>query len=365
MTILMTADTVGGVWTYSMDLCKALQEFNSVVHLVTMGEPMKAWQQEEVKALPHVVVYETAYKLEWMQDAWPDVEACGRYLLRLEAEVQPDVVHLNCFAYGSLPFSAPVVLVAHSDVWSWFLEVKGSTPGEEWRDYFSLVQNGLQGAEAVVAPTETKLDRIKAIYGITDGVSIYNSRDKSLFCEGEKQDLVFSMGRIWDEAKNTKLLIDASPRIEAPVRIAGDDRFAQNSLSVEASNVNFLGKLSTTQIADELAAAAIYMLPAKYEPFGLSALEAALSGCALVLGDIPTLREIWGDAAIYIDTNDAPALANVVNILLNQPAQRKEWSEKAKRRAAAFSTEEMVHNYWQLYRQVIEEKKTLRKEETV
>ncbi len=32
-------------------------------------------------------------------------------------------------------------------------------------------------------------------------------------------------------------------------------------------------------------------LPARYEPFGLSVLEAALSGCALVLGDIPSLRE--------------------------------------------------------------------------
>jgi glycosyltransferase involved in cell wall biosynthesis len=173
------------------------------------------------------------------------------------------------------------------------------------------------------------------------------------------------MGRIWDEAKNTKLLMDASPAIEVPVRIAGEERFAQNSVFVNGRNVHFLGKLSTAEIAGELAVAAIYVLPAKYEPFGLSALEAALSGCALVLGDIPTLREIWGEAAIYIDTNDAPALADVINGLLKQPVVRKEWGEKAKRRAAAFSTEEMVYKYWQLYGKVVKEKNALRKEEIV
>ena len=365
MTILMTADTIGGVWTYCMDLCMALQEYYVVVHLVTMGEPMKVWQQEEVKALPHVVVYETAYKLEWMQEPWQDVEACGRMLLQLEAAVQPDVVHLNSFAFGSLPFRAPVVVVAHSDVWSWFLEVKGTAPGDEWRDYFSLVQSGLRGADAVVAPTEAKLNQIKAVYGITDGVCIYNSREKNRFWEGEKQNVVFSMGRIWDEAKNTKLLLDASPAMEVPVRIAGEERFAQNNVSVNGSNVHFLGKLSTTQIANELAVAAIYVLPAKYEPFGLSALEAALSGCALVLGDIPTLREIWGEAAIFIDTNDAPALAAVINDLSAQPALCKEWGEKAKARAEAFSIEAMVHKYWQLYHTIIKEKIALRKEEIV
>ena len=58
--------------------------------------------------------------------------------------------------------------------------------------------------------------------------------------------------------------------------------------------------------------AAIYALPARYEPFGLSILEAALSGCALVIGDIPSLREIWADAALFVpsDGHDAP-LAHV------------------------------------------------------
>ena len=60
--------------------------------------------------------------------------------------------------------------------------------------------------------------------------------------------------------------------------------------------MRLLGSLSPRALAAWLARAAIYCLPARYEPFGLSVLEAALSGCALVLGDIPSLREIWDDA---------------------------------------------------------------------
>ena len=59
-----------------------------------------------------------------------------------------------------------------------------------------------------------------------------------------------------------------------------------------------------------MARASIYALPARYEPFGLSILEAALSGAALVLGDIPSLREVWGGRRASSSTpTTRPALA--------------------------------------------------------
>ena len=73
-------------------------------------------------------------------------------------------------------------------------------------------------------------------------------------------------------------------------------------------HVRLLGCLAPAQVAEHLARAAIYCLPARYEPFGLSALEAGMSGCALVLGDIPSLREVWGDAALFVPPDDPDAL---------------------------------------------------------
>jgi hypothetical protein len=58
--------------------------------------------------------------------------------------------------------------------------------------------------------------------------------------------------------------------------------------------VRCLGPLEASELAGWMHRAAIYALPARYEPFGLSALEAAQAGCALVLGDLSSLREVWG-----------------------------------------------------------------------
>ena len=61
--------------------------------------------------------------------------------------------------------------------------------------------------------------------------------------------------------------------------------------------------------------AAIYVAPALYEPFGLTVLEAALSGCSLVLSDIPSFRENWDGAALLISTEDPDQWCAVLNRL--------------------------------------------------
>ncbi len=72
-------------------------------------------------------------------------------------------------------------------------------------------------------------------------------------------------------------------------------------------------------MAGWLGRASIFALPARYEPFGLLPLEAALSGCALVLGDIPSLREVWGDAAWFVPPDDRDALTAAIGSLIASP----------------------------------------------
>ncbi|HVK97905.1 MAG TPA: glycosyltransferase family 4 protein [Flavisolibacter sp.] len=359
MTILMTADTVGGVWTYCMELCKSLQKFGAEVHLVTMGDKIKKWQREEVQELKNVVVHETDFRLEWMQSPWLDIEECSEWLLHMEDEIQPDIIHLNCFVYGHLPFKAPKIIVTHSDVYSWFLSVKKDDPMPEWQKYFWCVKNGLLGADRVIAPSQTMLQYMQSIYTVrSDQQVIYNGRSSELFYAAKKSDTVFSMGRIWDEAKNIKLLVDAAPNITAPIQIAGANQFAENSFHLTHSNVEYVGKLSTLKIAEHLSTAAVYVLPAKYEPFGLSVLEAAFSKCALVLGDIESLHEIWEDAAFYVDTNDAEDLADAVNYLMNNKDVRDHYAEKAFQQAQKYKSERMGAEYFNVYQELIKKELT-------
>lgn len=362
--ILMTTDTVGGVWTYSLELCRALPgvEF----HLVTMGAYMSKGQRAEIEALNNVKVYETQYALEWMENPWEDIDASGEWLLSLEGMLKPDIVHLNAYSYGALPFRAPKVVVAHSDVFSWWTAVKGEAPPREWTQYYVRVQAGLQGADLVVAPSKAKLRCIQEIYGALEHTKvIYNGRAKEVFYKKDKEPYVLTMGRVWDEAKNIRLLVDAAPQAGCEVRIAGDQQFAHNSVDVESGNTLYLGKLDTPRVAEELAAASVYVLPAKYEPFGLSALEAAYSGCALVLGDIPSLREIWGFAAIYVDTADETSLAKTISDLMNNKKKREEYGKRAETRSRLYGAVTMAAAYAQVYTSLAHPQHQYAKQETL
>src|SRR4051812_10709320 len=120
MNLLLTTDTVGGVRTYSVQLARALRPHGAHVALATTRAPLRPDQRAQVQALHHVIVHERSFKLEWMQDPWDDVARAGEWLLDVESSFRPDVVHLNGCAHGALPWDAPVLVVGHSCVLSWW-----------------------------------------------------------------------------------------------------------------------------------------------------------------------------------------------------------------------------------------------------
>ena len=346
----MTADTVGGVWTYALELVRALPELE--FHLATMGKLLSPAQHDEAAPLPNLSVYQSACCLEWMPDPWEDVARAGDWLLDLERECRPDIVHLNGYAHGSLPFQAPVVTVGHSCVLSWWRAVQGQDAPPEWDRYGRAVRGGLCGSDLIVAPTRAMRDALETHYGpLPPSQVIENGRDPSRFAPGEKQPFVFSAGRLWDEAKGLATLAEAAPHLSWPVFVAGD---APPAGAAAVPNLHPLGFLPPPLLARRLSEAAIYALPARYEPFGLSVLEAALSGCALVLGDIPSLREVWGDSALFVPPADADALRGCLLHLIRNDRLRREMAERALCRAARYRPERMAQAYRAVYRQAQE-----------
>jgi glycogen(starch) synthase len=346
--VLLTADTLGGVWTYALELATVLQRRGVTVALATMGAPLNPVQRAQLASLPAAEVYESSYKLEWMQDPWDDVDRAGDWLLRIEREFQPDVVHLNQFAFGALPFCAPTLLVAHSCVLSWWQAVHGEEAPSAWEEYRRRVAGGLQAAGVVAAPSRAMLQTLVRNYGYRRAALVLpNGRDPALFRPGAKQACIFAAGRLWDAGKNLAALQSVAPRLPWPVHLAGPARHPDGG--TRAFSVCCLGELATGDLARRLSAASIYALPARYEPFGLSVLEAALSGCALVLGDIPSLREIWGPAALYVAPEDHAALEAALRHLINDPQDRMRWGEAALARALQFTPERMAAAYVAAY----------------
>jgi len=89
------------------------------------------------------------------------------------------------------------------------------------------------------------------------------------------------------------------------------------------------------------ARAGVFVSTSKYEPFGLAVLEAAQSGAALVLSDIPTFRELWNGAALFVDPDDAVGLAQVLIQLTTRPQERAVLANAAAVRARRYSVTSM------------------------
>lgn len=353
MKILMTADTIGGVWTYALELAGALHHHGIEVALATMGDPPRPHQRREAGAIGSLTLYESTYKLEWMDNPWSDVQQAGDWLLYLEETIRPDVVHLNSYVHADLPWKAPTLVVAHSCVASWWQAVKNTPLPESWKAYVAAVGKGLSAADLVVAPTRAMLDSIVANYGPPACSHVVpNGRHVNSTAPGPKWPFVISAGRLWDEAKNVRLLEEAAAKLSWPVWLAGETMITQ-SQPFRRRSVNLLGPLAFPELARWLNRAAIYALPARYEPFGLCALEAGLSGCALVLGNIDSLREIWGKAAVYVSPDDSDELAAAVESLIQHPHRCAQLGQMARERGLKYSPERMANDYLALYRRLI------------
>nr|WP_284701661.1 glycosyltransferase family 4 protein [Rhodoplanes tepidamans] len=337
----MTADAVGGVWTYATTLAGALAGRGHRVLLVTLGPAPDAAQRAAVAATDGVALRVTDLALEWMDPEGRDLPRARSVLGVIAAEFGPDVVHLGGFREATIDVAAPTLVVAHSCVRSWWRACRGGEPDEpRWRTYMANVAAGLAAADAWAAPTRAFRDEIAALYAppragvvIPNGIAVRHAAGPAL-----RRPVVLAAGRLWDEAKGIDTLVAAAPALPWLVRIAGPEMAPDGSAALAASDaVAALGRLDRDALHDEMRSAEIVAAPARYEPFGLTVAEAAACGAALVLADIPTFRELWDGAAVLVPPDDPDALAAAVKGLAADPQRRAALQRAARARAAALT----------------------------
>jgi glycogen synthase len=357
MRVVVTTDTLGGVWTYTRELVTELIRRRVQVTLVSFGNIPEAAQCAWMEGLKDLDFRPTAFKLEWMQDCEEDLKASADYLLSVIHEVEPDLIHLNQFCYGALRCEVPKLLVAHSDVVSWWVAVHGHEPQpSSWIDqYREIVSRGLAGATMLVAPSRWMLEQIIGHYGRPAASAVvYNGRNPKLLNPHLKKELaVLSVGRLWDAGKNVALLTQIEPSV--PIYIVGTERHPDHGEDAQISaagwkRVHFRGPQTEKELKDLFSRVAVYAATSRYEPFGLAPLEAALSRCAIIANDIPTFRELWGETVLYFQLNDAESLHEQIMLLTSDPELCSRYAGLAYDRALnRFSSERMVDDYVNLY----------------
>ncbi len=341
------ADVLGGVASFVEELVPGLADAGVEVHVALLGESTSSAAGRSPGAASCEV---RPLALEWMADPWADVEASARWVEELICAHDPDVVHMNTFT--PVPHrAAPVLLTVHSCVLSWWRAVRGEDAPPQWDRYRRLTTGALRCAAAVTTPSRALLDQLRAIHEelppahvVPNGVDLPTGTQVP--SKGRATRVVY-VGRLWDEAKNAQALVRAAELIEGEVELIG-----AGESPAGRDRVRVLGPLRRDAVLARLRAARVFAEPARYEPFGLAALEAARCGCALVLGDIASLREVWGSAATYVEPEDPDALAAAVNGLLANPERCTAAADAARERAQRYTRAAMVSGYLELLRQL-------------
>lgn len=351
MRVLMTADAVGGVWTYALDLSAALAPHDICVVLATMGPRPSDAQRAAVERLGNVELLESDYRLEWMADPWRDVSSAGQWLLELAKDTAADIVHLNGYTLAALPWQRPVVCVAHSCVVSWWHAVHREQPPAQWDTYRKNVSRGLHSADRVIAPTQAFLEQLQGCYGFKRPAEVIrNGRPwTAMHVDEQREQILVGCGRLWDAAKNLAVFDRAAEGLPWPAYVIGDAA-GPDGQTFCARALHPLGALSHVEVAARLQRASIFVHPALYEPFGLAVLEAANAGCALVLADLPTLRELWDGAAEFFNPCDSAQLHAALNVLIADSAKRDALAVAARQRAAEYHVELTAAAYARTYR---------------
>jgi len=358
MRVLMTTDTLGGVWTYSMEMAAGLLQRGCSVLLISFGPMPSTLQREQCEQLElrysgRFQLHASEIPVEWIENDGAFYKQGIELLEREALRFAPDLVHSNQLCYGALDLPVPRVITAHQDV---FARGRAREDGTHvlrspfLTRYRAMAQRGLEGAEAVVAPTRWMLEELGKSFTLSRNTAIVaHGRSIDARLQNFRELRAIASGRVSDETKGLDTL--ASIESPMPVVVAGETRPGEEGRVPGFGSARLIGQLSEAEMFDLLQHSSLFLSLSHYEPFGMTALEAGLCGCAVVARNIPSMLEVWGSAALYFD--DAESLSALLTRLNGDPQVLRDARESAFRRAQRFTRTRMVEQYLSLYRRLV------------
>jgi glycosyltransferase involved in cell wall biosynthesis len=325
-----------------------------VVLLAVLGPTPAPAQLTEAAKVPGLQLIDTGLPLDWTASSERDVRETGYALAHLADVGCVDLVQLHTPALAAVCYPAPVVSVIHSCVGTWWSAVQGGELPDDLAWRAALVREGLERSDAVVAPSQSFAAAVQRDYGATAAlVTVPNGRtNPELKANGAPAALAVTAGRLWDAGKNVAAFDRAAALSSLPFKAAGPLEGPDGSRT-RLDHSGSLGTLPADQLAQLLASRPIFVSAALYEPFGLAVLEAAQAGCALVLADQPVFRELWEEAALFVDPLDEHAIAAAVDGLANDPDQRAQLGTAARVRASRFTPDRTAAAMLALYTRLL------------
>ena len=172
--------------------------------------------------------------------------------------------------------------------------------------------------------------------------------------------------------KNLPNLIEAVQKTDYNLVIAGDafknedfdhsnpwnkDLAKAQELAKSNKKIKALGFVSDEELADLYNLATVFIMPSFYEGFGLPVLEAMQSGCPVVTSDKGSLKEVCGDAVLYVDPQSVESIKNGIEKIMGDSTLREKLSKKGLEQAAKFNWKKTADQTVKVYEKIFSEKK--------
>lgn len=353
MKVLLTADAVGGVWQYSLDLARGLSDHGVETLLAVLGPSPEPAQLAAATAVKGLTLVDTGLPLDWLAGSRASLGSVGNAIADLAERHGADIVQLHASTLAAeAEYPVPVIAVAHSCIATWWSAVKGTEVEPPYRWRVELSGEGMRRVDRVVAPSAAFAEATRAAYDLqVIPATVHNGRSPLPLPKVAPHDFAFTAGRLWDKAKNVATLERAAAKLPVPLYAAGPDHGPSGD-SIQLQHARGLGVLGEKELARWLAPRPVFVSSAVYEPFGLAILEAAAAGCPLVLSDIPTFRELWDGAATFVPAMDHGGFAKAIGDIVGDDHLRRERGEAAKARAARYTPGAMARQMLALYREL-------------
>ena len=157
---------------------------------------------------------------------------------------------------------------------------------------------------------------------------------------------VLSVGAI-ERRKNQLAAVEAARSVGLPLVVVGPAKDSELAEELRARGARLEGYVATERLAELYRGAACLVQSSRYEGFGLPVLEAMASGTPVVAVPDPALREVAGDAAVFVE--EAELVAGIRRAL----AERDRFVAAGLERARDFSWRVAAERTLAVYREIL------------
>jgi glycosyltransferase involved in cell wall biosynthesis len=270
--------------------------------------------------------------------------------LRLPGILRKEKLDLVHFPHFNVPifYNRPFVVTIHDLTHTRF-------PGRKKSHFFhrvaynAVLASAIKKSVRIIAVSEATKKEILEYFGVDSAKIqvVYEGINKNykLLDKDQAFDYVtnrFSITKpyilyvgVWRRYKNLINLAKAfellkKEDIDAQLVLVGEEDpvYPEIGQAIRSSksfaDMKVLGHVSDSDLNNLYNACSLCVLPSLAEGFGLTVLEAAAAGVPIACSDIPSLREVLGQAAIYFDPNNVENMTDVMINILHDPTRAEE-----------------------------------------